>query len=340
MSDDAPTPEAQLDDAQRALAELRSIIGDSATEVGCHTFLALRNGRTKADRWRRIQFGRGLATKFKSGMFTELHDRLPAPDALTLFGFEDPPATHATVIAKADFPEVANWVDEVPTPDWPHTFGSDRGVMENARFHVACFHFGGEHGVLRVFQQRAPVSLMRRNSLLAVLATGRNELEEVEQQVFGFPLGADFVDWQGFVFVMRLPAFEALTNIRKVTLARAREAFDGIAAVNDLTVHGLVAVGAALQSKPLLAKKLAAAGRNGTLGVLQSDALADRIDTLHLPLQFKRKDGRVEITLDPDNPASMRAFVDLVADVYLRSPVTNLDYKAHSKELASPRGRR
>ena len=92
-------------------------------------------------------------------------------------------------------------------------------------------------------------------------------------------------------------------------------------------------VEAGLASQPRLAKRLAAAARNGTFDALKLDTLASHIQDYGLPLNVVLENGNLTISFDTTNRVHVEEFINLVADVYLRSLSTGLNYKAHSREL-------
>jgi len=73
----------------------------------------------------------------------------------------------------------------------------------------------------------------------------------------------------------------------------------------------------------------------GTLKAIKADALAERIDELDVQLKVEESKGVYTIHVDPNDPEEMKQFVEVITDVYLLSPMTQLTYKTGFKELAT-----
>ena len=113
--------------AREALERLRTILQDADAFSSCHNFLGTNAGKTKADRWRRVQFSPELALQFRTTLAREVLGVLPNANDLVDFSFEDPVASQVLVIGKEEYPDLGDWVDEVPDPDWHLTF--DGGLI-------------------------------------------------------------------------------------------------------------------------------------------------------------------------------------------------------------------
>jgi Domain of unknown function (DUF4868) len=318
--------------AAAALEKLRASLTKAPANAGCHVFLKAARGRTNADKWRRLQFTVGLATRFRAQLVERLLDQLPAADDLVMFSHGEMTGSQVAVLEKSDIAEIATWMDEVPAPDWLHVFEGDEAFFRKVRFHVTRLDVAsaGEH--LKIFRQRSSTSLLHRRSFMAIFNVTQYQFSEVDGRVFDFALDGDFIEWEGLIFILRLSAFESLTNVREITIREAHRALEDVRAVEGLGISGFDAVAASLEARPQLAKKLAAAKRQGTVDNLHAKALADRIKQKGLPLAVvKRKNGHVEITINPDDADQIKEFVNLVTDVYLRSPVTEMEYAVSAK---------
>lgn len=323
--------------AQEALERLRIVLQDADALSSCHNFLGTNVGKTKADRWRRVQFSPELASQFRAMLARGILEALPNASDLVDFSFEDPVASQVLVIGKEDYPDLGDWIDEVPDPDWHLTFDGDASFLGKVKLHVAVLAGAGLTSNLKVFRRRTAASLVKKQGLLGALTASKDEFTSVKGQVFDFPVDAEILEWENKIYILDLGAFEALTNIREVTLNQAAKAFVSIRAIENLEVPNLAGVQECLNLRPRLAKRLAAAVRHNTFASLQVTTLTDHIEQFNLPLVIKIVGDKTQIVFEVDNRIHVEEFVNLIADVYLRSPVTQINYKAHSKELARPR---
>ena len=220
----------------------------------------------------------------------------------------------------------------MPQPDWPHIYDGDREFLKRVSLHVTALDLDGRPQSLRVFKQKSSASLLKRRGLFAAMSA-QHEFIEITGDVFDFPLDSDFIEWGGYLFVLRLRQFETLTNIRDVTLARASDAINQIETVENLSIQGAENLVAHLQNNRQFARKLAAASHNGTLGKLTAEALRNQVERLGLNLNILvGEDGLVEIKFDATEKAQLQSFVELVTDVYLKSEATDMTYKTGYKE--------
>lgn len=335
MPSRAKKKDERLVNAVTALDELRGALAKVPANAGCHVFLRSQRGRTRDDHWRRLKFTDGLATRFRAQVVERLLSQLPPADELVMFSHGDTTGGQVAVLEKSDISEIASWVDDVPPPDWPHIFDGDQQFFQKVRFYATTLDVEGVPVALKIFRQRTATSLLHRGGLMAIFNVAQNQFSEVDGRVFDFALDGDFIEWKERIFILRLAAFESLTNVRAITIRDAHKALEEVRAVGGLEISGFDAVAASLEARPQLAKKLAAAKRQGTVDNLDAKALAARVKEKELPLVVaKKKNGRVEIKIDPTDPDQIREFVNLVTDVYLRSPVTEMEYTVFAKAPA------
>lgn len=317
--------------AAEALDALRETLTSDAGFMVCHSFLGRTRSRKSSDQWRRVRFNPELERSFRSALTDRLRDSLPVNTDLVPYNHEDPTSEQVPIFVREDFAELAGWLDNVPSADWPSTFDGSEDFLGEVDVHVAVLMSAED--TLKAFRRRTASTLTRRNGFLASLTGSKNELEPVKGKVFEFPTEVDFLEWRGFVYVLRLSPLESLTKIREVTNARARAALDLLGKVDGLQIEGLSEVAVALSDRPATAKRLASAARNKTISSLQPKALRQHIANYELPLTVRRREGKLVVSFDVTNPKHIDEFVNLVADIYLRSTLTSLDYKARSKQL-------
>lgn len=330
MCSSGPLP--LIDLATTALNDLKVALSESPEEASCHVFLYANRGRGKSDKWKRLRFTSGLATTFRTDLEKQLVLQLPPLRILTAFSFDDMVNRQIGVIAKDEIPEIEKWFDEVPPADWLHLFDGDEKFLANVKFHVTNIAVADQKKSLKLFRQRSRTSLLHKGGYNTIFNFRKNEFSEVDGKIFDFSLDVDFFEWQGFVFILHLPSFESLTEIRRVTLTRAQDAISSLSLIGNLVIEGLESVSRELDQKPLLAKKLAAAKRQGTIDALKAEALVSRIAEKNLPISTRTLNGTYTIVIDPTQSTQISEFVNLITDFYLRSPVTQKEYKAHAKE--------
>jgi hypothetical protein len=317
--------------ATSALATLASSKDASAGAAGSHLFLYADRGRSPSDKWRRLKFADGLATQFRQDVMSRLLGTLTERE-LVPFSFDSMVAGHIGVIAKAELPEIANWFEAVPTPDWPHIFDGKEAFFSKVRFHVTTMAIEGVSQTIKIYKQRTRSSLLHQGGFKAIFNKSSHQFSAAQGDVFDFSVDCDFFEWMGLIFILNLHAFEAITNIRQITLTKAHDALAAIASIEGLEVIGLGQVATKLKDKPGMAKKLAAALRQGTIAAIDAKALLERITEKKLPLQTGTTDGKKILHVDPSQPEQMVEFVNIITDTYLMSPPTKKEYKVHSKD--------
>jgi hypothetical protein len=317
-----------------ALAELRTLLVTLPETEGCHVFLGTKRGQTRGERWCRLRFAEGLSRKFRAELVWHLLQLLPPRKELTAFSFDEMTSQHIGVIDKSEFPEISGWFDDVPTPDWPQLYDGNPNFLSRIGFHTTTIAADGRLRILKVFKHRTNTTLLHAGGFAAIFSRGRHEFTEPGGSIFDFSLDADFFEWNGLIFILHLTPFESLTNLRQITITRAQDAIAAVKQVENLEVVGLDEVAMRLQERPALAKKLAAAERQGTIDALRPETLLARIQQKRLPLETTVVGSVTKIIVDTTKPNQVNEFVNLITDVYLQSPVTAKEYKVHVKEPA------
>jgi hypothetical protein len=264
---------------------------------------------------------------------TDTRARAVEEDGLLEFDFDTMAIGSIGVLALADAPELAAWIDDLPEPDWPTIFQGDPDFVDKTKFYGIDVRFPSGRR-LRGFRGKSGLRIVleRGSRVAAMFRQDSDEMQPVQGTVLTFDDRADFFEWDGFVFIMNLSAFEAVTNIRAITAAKAHAAIDAIAArfgVSD--VEGLKEH---LSGRAKLAKKLAAAARHGLLDDVDGERLIARVAERGFAVRCRKQDGRYAFDLDLSNRAEVEEFVNLMTDVYLHSPVTNREWKVTSKRPA------
>lgn len=322
-----------IEDALAALADADAALQED--EVGCHV-LVRSNGRTPRDRWQRVSMDGTLAERFLDAArlsMSRFRQLTADEDGLVPFNFDAMATGTIGVMALEDAPQLVDWLDEVPGEDFPNVFTADHDFVEKTRFYATLLSMP-DGRVLRAFRGKRgmQIVLQRTSKIAAMFKQDSDELEPVARTVITFDQEIDFFEWDGFVFIVNLPIFESITNMREVTIAKANEALDGIAArfyvpnLEDLKAH--------LGGRIKLSKKLAAAVKHGVLDDVDGARLIQRITDRRMSVRCVLVDDRYQFELDLRNRFEVEQFVNLLTDVYLKSPVTNREWKALAKTPA------
>lgn len=326
---------ALIDDALTALSDLEASFEDVGP-IGCHVFLFGQRGRDRHERWQRVSMNAALSERFTEAVrnaSTESRARAVEEDGLLEFDFDTMATGSVGVLALADAPELAAWLDELPEPDWPAIFQGDPDFVEKTRFYGIDVRFASGRR-LRSFRGKSGLRIVleRGSRVAAMFRQDSDEMQPVQGAVLTFDDRTDFFEWDGFVFIMNLSAFEAVTNIRAITAAKAHAAIDVIAA--RFGVPDVEGLKGHLSGRAKLAKKLAAAARHGLLDDVDGERLIARVEKRGFAVHCRKEDGRYTFDLDLSDRAGVEEFVNLMTDVYLHSPVTNREWKVTSKRPA------
>ena len=323
--------EDHLEQAQASLESLREALEADEFESAT-TFLAGPTNKVKRERWRRVQFSGTLAKRYRSAVIRSLSDNLPTDENLVLFTYDETFFSQTPVLVKADFPDLADWLDETPTADFNRTFDGNADFLSEVKLHVVSLTNVEGTKNLTIYKRRSGAQLVKRQGYLASFTGSKNEFEIVKSPIYDFPVDADFFEWDGFLYVGNINALEFTTNIREITQNQAKKALQAIKAIPGLSVQGLEMVEQSLLERPRLSKRLANAAKNRTFGELKASAVKQHIKMYALSLKTRVHDNKLEISFDTSNRVHVEEFVNLVSDVYLKSLLTDYDYKSHSKQ--------
>lgn len=325
-----------IDDALAALSDLDAAFQEEAGDIGCHVFLFANHGRTPRDKWQRLSMGGTLPTRFTQAAALSVSQiRAVAVDdgGLLEFDFDAMAGGNIGVMSTETAPMLAAWLNEVPPEDWPSIFVADPAYVQKAKFFSARYHFAdGRH--LKTFRGRRGMQIIleRGSRLAAMFRQDSDEMRPVDSPVITFDQDIDFFEWEGFVFIRNLPAFEAITNIRAITAQKAHEAIDAIS--NRFSLPNIQGLKEHLSERTKLAKKLAAAVQHGLLDDIDGERLIARIEERQFNVICRQTDGGFEFEIDHADRNEVEQFVNLMTDVYLHSPVTQREWKAITKTPA------
>jgi len=324
-----------IEDALSALSDLRAAF-QRDQQVGCHVFLFANQGRAPRDRWQRVSMDRTLSDRFvdaASLSIAHIQEAALDENGLLEFDFDAMASGSVGVVALDTTPQLAGWLGEVPVEDWPVIFSADPNFVERARFFCSRYSFD-DGRELKTFRGKRGIQIIleRGNRLAAMFRQDSDELRPVDSSVITFDQNIDFFEWDGFIFIANLAAFESITNIREITAAKAHEAIDAIAGRFELgDVAGLKAQ---LSDRTKLAKKLAAAVQHGLLDDIDGSRLIARIEERQFAVRCRPSGDGFALDMNLESRIEVEQFVNLMTDVYLHSPVTRREWKAITKTPA------
>lgn len=324
-----------IDDALSALSDLEAAF-DEEGELGSHLFLYSQRGRSKRERWQRISMDSSLARRFAETIRMSVANtraRAVEEDGLQAFDFDSMASGSIGVMPIAEAPELQAWLDELPEPDWPSIFRGEPGFVDRAKFYAVDLRVS-DGRQLRAFRSKSGIKIIieRGSRLAAMFRQDSDEMQSVQGTVLTFDENLDFFQWEGFLFIRTLGAFESVTNIRAITAMKACSAVDAIA--SRFAIPDAKGLKDHLSSRIKLAKKMAAAVQHGLLEDVDGSRLIARIDERGFGVKCRRDGDRFAFDLDLGDRRQIEEFVNLMTDVYLRSPVTEREWKVTSKRPA------
>lgn len=329
-----------LDDGYAALTDLTAAL-DSDEAIGCHVFLYSRPSRDRRVTWHRLSMTGDLADQIvetAAKTLLAIEARAADDEALAEFDFDAMSDGDIGILDIAETPGLGEWLADVPGADWHERFDGDEQVLERSRFYATRLYLPDGRVVLTFRGSRnLNIALRRRNAVAAVFQRDADEMVPVSGTVLNFDQDVDFFAWGNFLFVLSLRTFESVTHIRTVTAQKAAEAIDAIG--GRFNIGDTDALKGEIGARPLLARKLAAALKHGLVADIDAAALRDRIAAKELEIVCDIQGAAVSLQIDSTNRRQVQDFVDLMSDVFLRSPVTNREWVVSVKKPPNPRRR-
>jgi hypothetical protein len=328
-----------IDDAFAALADIRIALSGRG-RVGCHVFIFSPRTRERRDEWHKIAMEGVVADRLAStarNALLKLEGRATDDQVLAEFDFDAMAEGSIGVMSLTEVPAIAEWLAAIPDDDWPSRFDGDERVVDSARFYVTRLNFADGRRLTVVRGSRGlTVTLKEKGVVAAAFSRERNEMVAIDGAVISFDGAIDFFAWEGLVFISNFRTFESVTNIRDVTIRRSEEAVDALAARFGLggNVDNLKAE---IGKRTLLAKRLAAAQRHGIIADIDPQNLVDRAVEKQLRLRCRMVKGHAHFDIDHNDRGQVQDFVDLLTDLFLRSPVTGREWEAVVKRAPRPR---
>jgi hypothetical protein len=323
---------ALVDDGYAALGDLRRAM-NAGEEMGFHVFLNVRPSRQRRETWYRISLARELSVQLADAarrVFSDLEATAAGEQNLGEFDFDSMVGGSVGVINLRDAEGLGDWLDALPLPDFPTVFDGDEEVLGRAKFYAFRLTLPDGRNI-RAFRGRSglEIAARKRNAVAAAFHRDTNQMVPVDGAVVTFDQNVDFFEWDGLLYVANIRSFESITNIREITVAKAHDAVEALAARFDL--GNIDALKVHVQQRTRLGKRLASAHKHGLAADLDPAEIEKLIGVRKLQFKCEQDGGRLKFDLDHANNRSIEDFVDLVSDVFLTSPVTRRDWEALAK---------
>jgi len=324
---------AVVDDGLDALRDLRAKLENDA--AGCHVLINLKRGRTREDRWKRLVTQDDLANKFTETVteaIVSAHTLAAEPDGISEFDFDNINLGALGVLRLDEFPDLQQWLGQVPGNDWNHAFRPTAETRRDLHHYVLRVTFANGETLETFRSSRGARIYIEHGGIHAWFQRDADIARPAADGFMSFDEKIDFFAWDGFLFITNLASFESITNIRVATQRQAHAAIDAMTGrfgFGDANVFK-----ATIASKVSLAKKLAAAIRHGLIEAIDADRVMARIQEKNLDLECRKVDGKVVFDVDPSDMKQATEIVNLISDVYLHSPVTQKEWRALVKKPA------
>ncbi|WP_081837498.1 Kiwa anti-phage protein KwaB-like domain-containing protein [Xanthobacter sp. 91] len=328
-----------VDDAFSALADIHAAFEGDAP-IGCHVFVFSPKTRERREEWHRIVMAHEVADRLiasaRDSLFS-LEARAADDQALAEFDFDAMTDGSIGVLKTEDAPAISDWLSAVPPDDWSVRFNGDEKILERVRFYATRINFS-DGRILTLFRgsRGLNVILREKGAISAVFSREQNEMVEVDGAVVSFDGLFDFFSWDNTIFISNFRTFESVTNIRDVTMRKAAFAMDALAERFGLGANSEM-LKEEVCKRTLLAKRLAAAHRNGVIDDIDPNNLVERAEEKGLRIRCRIENGNAHFEIDHNNKGEVEDFVDLLTDLFLRSPVTGREWEAVVKRPPRPR---
>lgn len=330
-----------VENAFSTLADIRVALA-SGDQIGCHVFVFSPRTRDRQEEWLKIAMNGAVADRIAEAAresILRLEGRATDDQALAEFDFDAMADGSIGVLALEGAPAIAEWLNKVPSDDWLPRFEGDEKALAKARFYVIRLNFS-DGRTLTLFRgsRGLNVTLRARGMVAAAFSREKNEMVAIDGPVVSFDSVVDFFAWNDTVFIANLRTFESITNIREVTVKKSEEAIDALAEKFGFG-ENVELLKIEVGKRTILAKRLAAAHKNGVIDDINAENLVSRASQKNLRVKCKMENGNAVFDVNYNDKGEVQDLVDLLTDLFLQSPVTGREWEAIVKRAARPRRR-
>ncbi|MDI9069953.1 Kiwa anti-phage protein KwaB-like domain-containing protein [Xanthomonas oryzae] len=330
-----------LEDGIQALNSLVALMDEPDGQIGCHVFIHSKATRTRKTTWFKIAMERPLAEKIEEATTKAVrHLLLDAREGhLTEFDFDAMVDGEIGVISIQDVPDLGPWFASLPPDTSEERFDGDPELVERATHYARRLNFPNGKSLIAIAGKSAiNLNAGEKGKIASIFSRQRDEMIEVDGPLITIKAKISFILWDDLVFIQELSTFETLTQVREATIKRATQAVANCKEIFELS-GDTESVITRLSKKPALAKRLAAADKNGYMKGMTGEKLKARaiekklnLDFIHDPLT-----GKYELEIDESDAQQIEDLVDLLSEFFLRSPATDREFEARAKRPARPR---
>ncbi|MGV7197642.1 hypothetical protein [Xanthomonas axonopodis] len=330
-----------IDDGINALNALTNLLADPGGQVGSHIFLHSRATRARKTTWFKVKTARPLAEQIKEATAKEIRQLLldARSGHLSEFDFDAMVNGDIGVVRAEDLEALGEWFTSLPPDTTDDAFDGDPELVKRATHYVRRFSFP-DGSILTVVSGKSSININAgdRGKIATYFSQQENEMIGVDGPILTIEAKIGFMLWNGLIFIQSLTTFESLTEVREATIQRASQAVKSCGLLFDFTIEA-DAVAARIAAKPALAKRLAAADKNGYMQGMTGENLNARAVEKQLDIEFIQDPttGRYKLDIDQDNAQQIQDLVDLLSELFLQSPTTGREYEARVKKPARPR---
>lgn len=326
-----PTPEAHAA-ALQALTRLRQDLDGQYQNATIATLLYAKRGRTREDKFRRLNMDTVLSEELKSEFNTSLrrvtNEAVADREALSPFQFADHAEGTLIYMPLEAFPPVQARVEDVPSDLWEPFFNPNEDFLKNLKAVYTSICFETERRLI-IGQCRSQNRLINKG--IGAIFNDQLFTKVDLSKVLGFDSDIDFIVWDGFLFIKSLEKFETLFGFREATSQTARQAFEAIVAALPIEDHESVLEMLTGRARHL--RKLAKISQIDYLDTLEAKNIAAQIEEHQLPMRLEVSDGKMKIILDDPNDANAgMELLRLIDDDLWRSALTDRRYAARAKD--------
>jgi hypothetical protein len=258
---------------------------------------------------------------------------------LTEFDFDAMVDGDVGIVKIQDVPALGPWFASLPPDTSEDMFDGDPELVRRATHYARRLNFPNGKSLIAVAGKGAiNVNAGEKGKIASTFSRQRNEMVEVDGPLITIEAKISFILWDDLVFIQGLSTFETLTQVREATVQRATQAVANCNEIFELSGDPASVI-SRLSGKPALAKRLAAADKNGYMTGMTGEKLKARATEKQLNLEFIQdaSTGKYKLELDENDPQQIEDLVDLLSEFFLRSPTTDREFEARVKRLARPR---
>lgn len=328
--------DALLQAASTSLRKVGKKLAD-LTNATCQINLVRSCAHPNQRNTKRLVLDDELGLEFKEQLRNTLSfatDYLKGALSVTLKEFDFQPVQHGeiAVFPLERFDQVQDWYAQFPALEKTAEFRADDPHAGSLKFTDAVLTWapGGER--IRLFKKAGDARLLQKKGGVTAFLTGTSVFNALDPgNVFHFDTSADFLILDELVYVLNYKPFEAILNFREITRTVARALCENVFKL--LPVSDEAGLLKALMNGARYPNKLASIHLKPHLPRLDMVRIGSVIAQRKLPIKIVKIAGVDTIYVDANNHDHIAAYLRVLADDYVRSQITDIDYIALLKDV-------